>query len=128
MVIRFDMGRDSVLELEVRFADPGRGIGAFFECGWTSKENAQDRVPGEQPAITIQSALDLIRRVAWAGRAGALEVTGQSYRASTLNNHETRPGRGFGVDLLWGVAGWVLMEELKPFMPLTPLRPFFVLA
>lgn len=47
VIIRFDMGRDSMLKLEVRFADPGRGIGAFFKCGWTSEENAQDRVPGE---------------------------------------------------------------------------------
>lgn len=52
----------------------------------------------------------------------------QPYRASTLKSHERRPGRGFGVDLLGGVAVWVLMEELKPFMPFTPLRPFLVLA
>lgn len=58
VIIRFDMGRDSVLKLEIRLADPGRGIGAFFECGWTSEENAQDRVPGEQPARVIQLAID----------------------------------------------------------------------
>lgn len=52
----------------------------------------------------------------------------QPYRASTLKSHERRPGRGFGVERLGGVAVWVLMEELKPFMPFTPLRPFFVLA
>lgn len=61
MVIRFDMGGDSVLELEVRFADPGRGIGAFFQCRWTSEENAQDRVPGKQAVMTIQSAPEFIR-------------------------------------------------------------------
>lgn len=69
------------------------------------------------------------RRAAWAGRAEACGWGGgQSYRASTLKSHERRPGRGFGVDLLGGVALWVLMEELKPFMPLTPLRPFLFLA
>lgn len=47
VVIRLDMGGDSMLQLEVRFADPGRGIGAFFKSGWASEENAQDRVPGE---------------------------------------------------------------------------------
>lgn len=57
VVIRLDMGRDSVFKLEIRFADPGRGISAFFECGRTSEENAQDRVPGEQPAMVIQSAI-----------------------------------------------------------------------
>lgn len=47
VVIRLDMGRDSMLKLEVRFADPGRCIGAFFERGWASEENAQDRIPGK---------------------------------------------------------------------------------
>lgn len=61
VVIRLDMGRYSVLKLEVGFADPGRGIGAFFECGWTSEENAQDRVPGEKPAMASQSAIDFSR-------------------------------------------------------------------
>lgn len=42
VVVRLDMRRDSVLKLEVRFADPGRGICAFFECCWTPEENAQD--------------------------------------------------------------------------------------
>lgn len=56
---------------------------------------------------------------------------GQPYRASTLKSHDRRPRGGFGVDLLWGVAVWELMEEPKPFMPFmpfTPLSPFFVLA
>lgn len=61
VVIRLDMRGDSVFKLEVRFADPGRGIGAFFECGRTSEKNAQDRVPGEQSAMVIQSAIDFSR-------------------------------------------------------------------
>lgn len=50
MVVRLDMGRDGMLELEIRFADPGRGVSAFFECSWTPEEDAQDGVPCKKPA------------------------------------------------------------------------------
>ena len=47
-IVRFDMGQNGLLDLEVGFADAGRRLVAFLERGGAAEENGEDGVPGQE--------------------------------------------------------------------------------
>lgn len=49
VVVRLEVRRDGLLELEVGLADARRALGALFEGCGTTEEEGYDRIPGKQP-------------------------------------------------------------------------------
>lgn len=57
IIVRLEMRRNGVFELEVWLADPRRIIAAFVEGGRTPEEDGQDGVPGEQAVVDVELVL-----------------------------------------------------------------------
>lgn len=115
-IVRFDVRRNGLLDLEVGLANARRRLVAFLERGGAAEEDGEDGVPGDESVKKKKKKQQLGR---YANMTKG--IIRDSYLATTLNVLAITPGRlrGRCLGVTLGLAEWLrvgLMGPLTPFL------------